>query len=118
MCLVLAGCQTPGGLMARGNEAYRRHDRATARKLYSEALAFPESRGAASYNLGVVAFEEGDFAGAVPFLRQAVSDDPGFAGARLYLAWCAKRMGDSQEHRAQLRKAVLLEPSLERTSGL
>lgn len=102
LSLVLAACQAPV-FVKPGGEALKAGDAvilnngplADAEAAYREALTspYPEIRGAAAYNLSLLAQKRGNTLDAHKFLEQAVQD--GHMQAKLALADLYKRQGSS-----------------------
>ena len=59
LCFCSSGCNSAEQSMQRGNMAYRNGNPSAAVAYYKEALTSPETRAAASFNLGKLALEQG-----------------------------------------------------------
>ncbi len=115
--------QAPGAAQAHAAQAHR---------LLTEKkpdLAIPEFRAVlaadptnldAQANLGVLLFFRGDYAGAEPFLHQAVAQQPNLSKIRALLGLSEKYLGHPAEARADLEIAVpeLAEPPIRIQAGL
>jgi Flp pilus assembly protein TadD len=97
-------------------------DKDAARESYLQALAYipamPEAvaglesleYGPAIYDLAVIAFEQGDAAGAALKMRKATEISPDIAWLHVALGDFLALTGDSQEARAAYEKALSIDP--------
>ncbi len=82
--------------LARAQAALRAHDTAAAVKEFKEVLALDPKNVDASVNLGVVAFFQGHFAQAAPYLGHALAIDPSLVKAEALLGICEAKLGNSR----------------------
>lgn len=83
-------------------------DLAAAERTCTELLALDEMNAGAHYLMALCRESAGDEEGAVAQDRIAAHLDPGFAMPRLHLGLLARRAGERDEARHQLRHALLL----------
>ncbi len=111
LSLTCAACSSPESYLAHGNTAYFRGDTVEAAQQYQRALKFERTANAAALNLGRLYFEAGDLEKAEPLLRRGSAERPDFALARYQLAVIDRLRGESESASAEIRKAILLDPS-------
>jgi len=83
-------------------------DLAAAERACTELLALDRTNAGAHYLMALCRESAGDHRGAVTQDRIAAHLDPGFAMPRLHLGLLARRAGERDEARHQLRQALLL----------
>lgn len=93
-----------------GMTAYRLTRRDEARTAFARAAGLRPGLTAARINLGLLLLEEGDAAGALPHLRQAVAQAPDHPNALFLLGRAHRRLGQREQAAANLRQAVALAP--------
>jgi len=83
-------------------------DLAAAERVCTELLALDETNAGAHYLMALCRESAGDHPGALAQDRIAAHLDPGFAMPRLHLGLLARRAGERDEARRELRHALLL----------
>ena len=83
-------------------------DLAAAERVCTELLALDETNAGAHYLMALCRESAGDHPGALAQGRIAAHLDPAFAMPRLHLGLLARRAGERDEARRQLRHALLL----------
>jgi tetratricopeptide (TPR) repeat protein len=94
-------------------EAVRRHqahETAAAETLYRAILTLSPQHADASYNLGILLQERGNFANAALAYRHAIALRPDFAGAYSNLGTSLQELGHLDEAIAVYRNAIALQP--------
>lgn len=125
-------CLFAGNMWSQsGTTSAQRHEE-RARQFLAEKkpdMAIPEFRAVlasdpsnldAQANLGVLLFFRADYAGATPYLRQAVTQQPNLSKIQALLGLAEKSLGQSKEARRDLEVAVplLTEPTISVQAGL
>ncbi|HEX9122388.1 MAG TPA: tetratricopeptide repeat protein [Actinomycetota bacterium] len=87
-------------------------NRAAAELNYQAALGIDPNFVPALFNLAIVKASSQDRAGAVKLYRQVITVNPSYAAAHLNLGFLLLDLGHKKEGRAELAKAVQLDPSL------
>ncbi|MDP9233912.1 MAG: tetratricopeptide repeat protein [Actinomycetota bacterium] len=85
---------------------------ASADSNYSLAISIDPKYVPALYNLAIVKTAEGDLNGAVDLYRSAIDVQRSYAAAHLNLGFALIQNGDKREGKAELKRAVALDPSL------
>jgi tetratricopeptide (TPR) repeat protein len=85
---------------------------ASADSNYSLAISIDPEYVPALYNLAIVKTAEDDVAAAIDLYRTAVEVQPDYASAHLNLGFALIQNVDRKEGKAELAKAVKLDPSL------
>jgi tetratricopeptide (TPR) repeat protein len=96
-------------LVGEGRRLLAAHRYAAARDVFTRARDSGYQRGAANTGLGQVAFQQGDFAGALKHAQKATTTGGG-ADAHLLLGNCYFRLGRFQEAIAEYRKVLAQRP--------
>jgi serine/threonine protein kinase len=96
-------------LIVEGRRLLAAHRYAAARDVFTRARDSGYQRGAANTGLGQVAFQQGDFAGALKHAQKATTTGGG-ADAHLLLGNCYFRLGKFQDAIAEYRKVLAQRP--------
>ena len=109
----------PGNKIASYNlglMAHRDGDLEEAAERYRDALRSDPSYVPALLNLAVLRLDEGDPAGAAELYRLAVAAEPDNADAHLRLGEALVAMGEVEEGRASIARALRLDPAVADTA--
>lgn len=117
LLVLLAFWSLPQPLIAQATPAAETHEQRANAFLAQKkpGLAIPEFRAVlaadpnnlnAQANLGVLLFFQQDYAGAIPYLRQAIVQKPVLAKIRSLLGLAEMYLGQTKEARADLEVAV------------
>lgn len=117
LALCVAVCSWPTGIYALSQSASASHEQRANEYLREKRpeLAIPELRAVlaedpgnlnAQANLGVLLFFQRDYAGAVPYLRQAVAQKPDLGKIRALLGLAEQYLGQPSEARVDLEAAA------------
>ncbi len=77
-----------------------------ARSLFQRALQFDSSNRTANYRLGMIAYEQGNYPAAIPFLQAAYQRSPGYHGVEKLLGYSYTWMGQTAQATVMLRGIV------------
>ena len=95
-----------------GRLAYRLHHDSAAARLMERAHALAPEESDPLFFLATMRAAEGRLAEAVTLLSQAESIDPAQAWTRICRGWYLKRLGQSAEADAELKRALALDPTV------
>ncbi len=109
---VRAGVPPEESLIAQGLEHHRRGDLEPAAQLYARALETAPGHCEALHLSGVLAQQQGDFAGSVALIKAAIAAAPkgGVARHHANLANAFNQLGRTAEAEASAREALRLDP--------
>lgn len=130
--VLLALVTSSSGMWAQASSGSPQEHARRAHQFLAEKkpeLAIPEFRSVltadpadldAQANLGVLLFFRGDYAGAAPLLKEAVTQKPELSKIRALLGLSEKSLGQAAEARQDLEAAVpqLTEPAIRIQAGL
>lgn len=104
--------RNPAVMNNLGAEFLKRGDAGRATVLFQRVLALDPHQWLANFNLGYLAYGQGRYSDAEPYLRTAVEVMPGDPGSRLFLGLTELQLKHLEAAQAQLERALALRPDL------